>query len=82
MDMAQWFRPTEENFFGRITKPQIIKAMKEAGHTPDSAAASLKKPQLASIATEVVRNTNWLPEPLRVSMADSEECRKGDGFAA
>ncbi|MGC2659359.1 MAG: ParB/RepB/Spo0J family partition protein [Bryobacteraceae bacterium] len=82
MDMAQWFRPTKENFFGRITKPQIVEAMKEAGHTPDTAAASLKKPQLASIATEVVRNTNWLPEPLRTSLADSEECRKGDGFAA
>ncbi|MDQ2773521.1 MAG: ParB/RepB/Spo0J family partition protein [Acidobacteriota bacterium] len=82
MDMTQWFRPTEENFFGRITKPQIIEAMKEAGHTPDSAAASLKKAQLASIATEVVRSTTWLPQPLRIATGDREQHRKSDHPAA
>jgi len=50
VNMTKWFTPDLNNFFGRITKPQMVEAMKEAGHTPDSASLSLKKAQLASIA--------------------------------
>lgn len=78
VDMTKWFTPTAENFFGRITKPQMVEAMEDAGHTPDSASLSLKKAQLASIAADVVHNTGWLPQPVRIHVVPPEITMEGE----
>ena len=64
--MGEWFTPTAENFFGKITKDGIVEALKEAR---DGAIApawlKAKKSDLAAIAEREIAQTGWLPAPLR-----------------
>lgn len=68
LNMAAYFTPTAENFFGRVSKPTILAALREA--KPESAAhdawAKLKKGALADMAETELKGSNWLPEILRV----------------
>jgi ParB family chromosome partitioning protein len=65
MDMTKWFTPTADNFFARVSKPQILAAITEAGKTaPD--ASKLKKAELASQAAAAIQGTGWLPAPVRI----------------
>jgi ParB family chromosome partitioning protein len=65
MDMTKWFTPTADNFFARVSKPQILAALTEAGKTaPD--ASKLKKAELASQAAAAIQGTGWLPAPVRI----------------
>lgn len=38
LDMKAWFTPTAANYFGRIAKPQILDALREAKGTPPAPA--------------------------------------------
>jgi ParB family chromosome partitioning protein len=64
--MNRWFAPTAENFFGRISKPQIAGALAAAGKPADSGKLSLKKTQLAAAAETEVAGTAWPPEAVRI----------------
>jgi ParB family chromosome partitioning protein len=66
MDMTKWFTPTADNFFARVSKPQILAALTEAGK-PAPDASKLKKAQLASQAAAAIQGTGWLPAPLRIT---------------
>ena len=63
IDMSQWFTPTAANFFERISKSQIHRALSEAGKTPDSSTTTFKKAQLAETQ---IAGSSWLPQPLRI----------------
>lgn len=66
LDMKTWFTPTAENYFSRISKPQILEALREAkGTEPAPAWEKLKKSELAALAEREIEGKNWLPEPLR-----------------
>ncbi|HEY4359703.1 MAG TPA: ParB/RepB/Spo0J family partition protein [Bryobacteraceae bacterium] len=66
LDVARWFTPTAENFFSRVSKPQILSALEEVrGAPPAPAWSSLKKADLASLAEAQSAGTDWLPEVLR-----------------
>jgi ParB family transcriptional regulator, chromosome partitioning protein len=66
LDMKTWFEPTAENYFSRISKPQILEALLEARATaPAPAWEKLKKSELAALAAREIEGKNWLPEPLR-----------------
>ncbi len=66
LDMKAWFTPTAENYFSRISKPQILAAMLDAKGTPPAPAwEKLKKPELAAVAERETSGTGWLPLPLR-----------------
>ncbi len=67
VDMNRWFAPTAENFFGRISKPQIADALAAAGKPADTGKLNLKKAQFAAAAETEVAGTGWLPEPVRIS---------------
>lgn len=68
LDMTTWFTPTAENYFNRISKPQILEALREAkGTAPAPAWEKLKKSELAALAAREIEGKNWLPEPLRRS---------------
>ena len=67
MDMNQWFTPTAANFFERVSKSQIQRALIEAGKTPDSSTTTFKKAQLAQFAETQIAGSNWLPQPLRIT---------------
>jgi ParB family transcriptional regulator, chromosome partitioning protein len=70
MDMRDWFVPTADNFFGRISKDQIAHALTEAGRPLGLQELKGKKGQLASIAAKEIQGTGWLPEPLRIKSAE------------
>ena len=67
IDMNQWFTPTAANFFERISKSQIYRALSEAGKTPDSSTTTFKKAQLAQFAETQIAGTSWLPQLLRIT---------------
>ncbi|MBU2531435.1 MAG: hypothetical protein KKB37_01750, partial [Alphaproteobacteria bacterium] len=63
---AGW-RPTVENYLGRVTKPRILEAVREgAGERAASLIEHLKKGDMAKEAERLLANTGWLPEPLRL----------------
>jgi ParB family chromosome partitioning protein len=72
IDMNQWFTPTAANFFERISKSQIQRALTEAGKTPDSSTNTFKKAQLAQFAENQIAGTGWLPQPLRLTSGAGE----------
>ncbi len=65
MAAAGW-KPTVDNFLGRVTKARILQAVAQA---KDQRAADriehLKKGDMAAEAETLLVDTGWLPEPLR-----------------
>jgi ParB family chromosome partitioning protein len=60
------FTPTAENYFGRVTKAEILNAVTEAqGEETAGLLADLKKKEMAIEAERLVTGTGWLPAPLR-----------------
>ncbi|PZP61517.1 MAG: chromosome partitioning protein ParB [Delftia acidovorans] len=67
------FRPTVENYLGRVTKPRILAAVREgAGDRAADLIAHLKKGDMATEAERLLADTGWLPEPLRLADLDGE----------
>jgi ParB family transcriptional regulator, chromosome partitioning protein len=65
-DMKAWFIPTADNYFSRVSKPQILDALAAARHQPPAPAwEKLKKAELAAIADREIAGTGWLPDILR-----------------
>ena len=63
---AGW-RPTVENYLGRVTKLRILEAVREgAGERAASLIEHLKKGDMAKEAERLLADTGWLPEPLRL----------------
>ncbi len=77
---AAGWRPTTDNYFGRVTKAQILEAVCEAkGKDATDRIASLKKPEMAQAAEELLKDSDWLPTalrtptPLPINAVDAEE---------
>lgn len=70
LDMASWYAPTAEGYFGRVQRAHILAAIDEAkgGHGP--AIDKLKKSELAVRAEQLLAGSGWLPEPLRIAIND------------
>jgi ParB family chromosome partitioning protein len=67
LDMAAiGWRPTVDNYLGRVTKGRILQALSEArGDTAAERVRPLKKAEMAKAAEDLLIGTGWLPEPLR-----------------
>lgn len=67
MVTAGW-KPTADNYFGRVTKPRILQAVREAkGEHSVQLIDHLKKGDMAREAERLLDGTGWLPEPLRLA---------------
>ena len=65
---AGW-KPTVENYLGRVTKARILEAVREgAGDRAADLIAHLKKGDMAKEAERLLADTGWLPEPLRPAL--------------
>ena len=65
MAAAGW-RPTVDNFLGRVAKARILQSVTEAkGQRAADRIAHLKKGEMAREAEGLLADTAWLPEPLR-----------------
>ncbi len=66
LDMKEWFTPTAENYFKRVGRDEVAKAITEAKGIPARRSwGKLKKADFAAFAEREVAGTGWLPEPLR-----------------
>jgi ParB family chromosome partitioning protein len=67
LDMVEaGWRPTVDNYLGRVTKSRIIEAVREAkGDAAAELIDHLKKADMAKEAERLLEGTGWLPEPLR-----------------
>jgi ParB family chromosome partitioning protein len=66
LDMTAHWRPTARTYFGRVTKPHILAAVREA--VSDEAAdriADMKKQAMAEAAEQLLVATGWLPALMR-----------------
>ncbi|TWB86843.1 ParB family chromosome partitioning protein [Bradyrhizobium macuxiense] len=72
LDMVRsGWRPTVENYLGRVPKRRIIEAVREgAGERAAQLIDHLKKGDMAKEAERLLAETGWLPEPLRMADAD------------
>ena len=75
LDMAEaGWAPTVDNYLGRVTKPRIIEAVREAkGDATAVLIEHLKKGDMAREAERLLDGTGWLPEPLRLPVVEAAE---------
>jgi ParB family transcriptional regulator, chromosome partitioning protein len=77
---AGW-KPTVDNYLGRVTKHRILQAVREAkGEASVKLIDHLKKADMAREAERLLDGSGWLPEPLRG--ADAEAAATADGADA
>ncbi|MBN9334838.1 MAG: hypothetical protein J0I64_15335, partial [Devosia sp.] len=75
LDMADWFTPTAENFFKRVSKDQIATAIKEAiGDDEAAKAVKMKKGDAATYAEKLFKDRRWLPPQLRACVPQEPAC--------
>jgi ParB family transcriptional regulator, chromosome partitioning protein len=69
LDMVEaGWRPTVDNYLGRVTKPHILEAVREAkGDQAAQLIDHLKKVEMAKEAERLLDCTGWLPDPLRLA---------------
>jgi ParB family transcriptional regulator, chromosome partitioning protein len=73
LDMTAHWAPTVRTYLGRVTKAQILDAMREA--VSDEAAdrmADMKKQDMAEAAEQSLVGTGWLPVLMRTPRAAQE----------
>ena len=73
LDMTAHWTPTVRTYLGRVTKPHILAAVREA--VSDEAAdrmADMKKQDMAEAAEQLLVATGWLPTLMRTPRAAQE----------
>jgi ParB family chromosome partitioning protein len=72
LDMVEaGWRPTVDNYLGRVPKARILEAVREArGEDAAQLIDHLKKGEMAKEAERLLDGTGWLPEPLRIVGAE------------
>lgn len=81
MAAAGW-RPTAENYLGRVPKARILEAVREArGEQSAQLIDHLKKAEMAKEAERLLDGTGWLPEPLRLPEIASVDETTGESEA-
>jgi ParB family chromosome partitioning protein len=79
---AGW-KPTVDNYLGRVTKPRILEAVREAkGEQSAQLIDHLKKGDMAREAERLLDGTGWLPEPLRLAETDAARQAEGEALPA
>jgi ParB family transcriptional regulator, chromosome partitioning protein len=73
LDMVQaGWKPTVDNYLGRVTKPRILEAVRQARGEPSAQLIDhLKKGDMAKEAERLLDGSGWLPEPLRLVDAEA-----------
>ena len=75
---AGW-RPTVDNYLGRVPKRRILEAVREAkGEHSAQLIDHLKKAEMAKEAERLLDGAGWLPEPLRTPEAAVDAASAGE----
>jgi ParB family chromosome partitioning protein len=80
LDMVQaGWKPTVDNYLGRVTKPRILEAVREAkGEQAAQLIDHLKKTDMAKEAERLLDGVGWLPEPLRLVDVTAAQEQEGE----
>ncbi len=92
LDMTAHWVPTARTYFGRVTKPHILAAVREAVSIEAAERmANMKKQDMAEAAERLLVATGWLPALMRTPQAAQEateqpqdavvEAKDPDGYA-
>ena len=83
LDMVQaGWKPTVDNYLGRVTKQHILEAVREAkGEASAQLIDHLKKADMASEAERLLDGAGWLPEPLRLAETGASTPEQGGDAA-
>ena len=84
LDMARaGWRPTVDNYLGRVPKVRILDAVRQAkGEMAAQLIDHLKKPEMAKEAERLLADTSWVPEPLAVAGMEVEASDTSDAVEA
>ncbi|MEK6638691.1 MAG: DNA-binding protein [Pseudomonadota bacterium] len=81
--VSDGWKPTVDNYLGRVTKPRILEAVREArGEEMVGLIDHLKKGDMAKEAERLLDGTGWLPEPLRLAQLDDDIAAVGNAAPA
>jgi ParB family chromosome partitioning protein len=73
LDMTSHWTPTARTYFGRVTKPHILAAVRQAVSIEAAERmADMKKQDMAEAAEQLLAATGWLPAPMRTPGAAQE----------
>ena len=76
---AGW-RPTVDNYLGRVPKHRILAAVREAkGEQAAQLIDHLKKAEMAKEAQRLLEGSGWMPEPLRTADTVADPADNGAG---
>ncbi len=80
LDMVKvGWRPTVGNYLGRVTKPRILEAVRNAKNEATAQLIDhLKKGDMAKEAERLLADSGWLPEPLRLAPLDADGAEQPD----
>jgi len=74
LEMTAHWQPTAEGYFSRVTKAQILEAVREAASGEEaSRIAGMKKQAMAEAAEQLLAGAGWLPPLLRESDGEHRE---------
>ena len=74
IDMTQWYAPTGENYFGRISKAGLKQAVTEAvGEDFALGVPGMEKAKAVEYAERKIAGTGWLPAPVRIALTEEQE---------
>lgn len=66
LDLSATWQPTVRSYFGRVPKPRVLEAVREAvGEEAAARLDGMKKQPMAEAAEQLVAGTGWLPPVLR-----------------
>ena len=66
LDLSTTWQPTVRSYFGRVPKPRVLEAVREAvGEEAATRLDGMKKQPMAETAEQLVAGTGWLPLVLR-----------------
>ncbi len=69
LDMTQYWKPNASLYFNHIAKDNILNVIREVkGLAVADSLKKLKKGDLALAAEKRLKDSNWLPEPLRIGV--------------
>jgi ParB family chromosome partitioning protein len=84
LDLSATWQPTVRSYFGRVPKPRVLEAVREAvGEEAAARLGGMKKQPMAEAAEQLVAGTGWLPPVLRTvePRAAEPEIASNDGPA-
>lgn len=61
LNMAAWWKPTDEGYFSHVSKAMILEAVQQFAPQHVTRLAKLKKVDIASEAERLAEGTGWMP---------------------